>query len=91
MKCGVHLLSPRAACRSSIASALPFLKDLVAEVCEEAGYKQLDDLIMTYKRPDGKFATVTRSVTVAMLRKASALRLAPAEAKSGSTKKKSNR
>jgi len=72
-------------------STMDELQDLVAEVCEEAGYKQLDDLIMTYKRPDGKFATVTRSVTVAMLRKASALRLAPAEAKSGSTKKKSNR
>ena len=34
------------------------LQELVAEVCEEAGYKQLDDLVMTYKRPDGNFATV---------------------------------
>ena len=55
------------------------LQELVAEVCEEAGYNQLDDLIMTYKKPDGKFGTVTRSVTVNMLRESPALRLAPAE------------
>jgi len=62
------------------------LQELVAEVCEEAGYKQLDDLVMAYKRPDGEFATVTRSVTVDMLKESPALRLAPA-----STSKKSSK
>ena len=28
-------------------------------MCEEAGYQQLEDLVMAYKRPDGEFATVT--------------------------------
>ena len=56
------------------------LQDLVAEVCEEAGYLDLDDLVMAYKRPDtGEYATVTRSVTVEMLKASPALRLAPAE------------
>ena len=40
------------------------LQELVAEVCEEAGYKQLDDLVMTYKRPDGNFATVRQPTYV---------------------------
>jgi len=59
-------------------SCMEDLQELVAEVCEEAGYRELDDLVMSYKRPDGEFATVTRSVTVDMLKSAPALRLAPA-------------
>ncbi|KAL3931662.1 MAG: hypothetical protein SGPRY_001032, partial [Prymnesium sp.] len=55
--------------------------ELVAEVCEEAGLSQLDDLVMTFKRPDGKYATVTRSVTIAMLRQSPALKLAPSDVK----------
>ena len=54
------------------------LQELVAEVCDEAGYGQLDDLVMAYKRPDGEYATVTRSVTIDMLKESPALRLAPA-------------
>ena len=38
------------------------------QVCEEAGYQQLEDLVMAYKRPDGEFATVTASATIEMLR-----------------------
>jgi len=54
------------------------LQELVAEVCDEAGFRQLDDLILQYKRPDGKFATVTRSVTIKSIKTSPALRLAPA-------------
>jgi len=72
------------------------LQELIAEVCEEAGYRELDDLVMSYKRPDGEFATVTRSVTVDMLKAAPALRLAPAGAvtaakPSGGGKEKSSK
>ena len=56
------------------------LQDLVAEVCDEAGYRDLDDLVMTYKNEDGEYATVTRSVTIEMLKASPALRLAPANA-----------
>ena len=67
------------------------LQELVAEVCEEAGYRQLEDLVMAYKRPDGEFATVTRSVTIEMLRESPALRLAPKAAKAaGASKSKSS-
>lgn len=66
------------------------LQEMVAEVCEEAGYKKLDDLIMTYKRDDGVFATVTRSVTIDMLKESPALKLAPAqESSKRSSKSKS--
>ena len=41
-----------------------YMQELVADVCEEAGYAELDDLVMAYKRPDGEYSTVTRSVTV---------------------------
>ena len=51
---------------------------IIAEVCEEAGFLELDDLVMAYKR-DGEYVTVTRSVTIEMLKDSPALRLAPAE------------
>ena len=57
------------------------------QVCEEAGYTHLDNLVMAYKRPDGEFATVTKSVTVAMLKESPALRLAPTSAPTGPCKK----
>ena len=53
------------------------VQDLVAEVCDEAGYRDLDDLVMSYKQPDGSFAIVTRSVTIEMLKASPALKLAP--------------
>lgn len=64
------------------------LQELVAEVCEEAGYKDLDDLAMAYKDEEGEYRTVTRSVTIEMLKSAPALRLAPAaERKERASKK----
>ena len=48
-------------------------------MCDEAGYSDLDDLVMEYKRADGEFATVTRSVTIRTLKASPALRLIPAE------------
>ena len=57
------------------------------QVCEEAGYTHLDNLVMAYKRPVGEFATVTKSVTVAMLKESPALRLAPTSAPTGPCKK----
>ena len=63
------------------------LQELVAEVCEEAGYKQLDDLVMMYQRDDGEYATVTRSVTVEMLKASPSLRLAPSSSRKKSSKK----
>ena len=75
----------RCALKISMASItnLGDLQELVADVCEEAGFTQLDDLVMLYKRPDGEFATVTRSVTIAMLKQSPALRLAPAASAKG--------
>jgi hypothetical protein len=57
------------------------------QVRKEAGYTHLDNLVMAYKRPDGEFATVTKSVTVAMLKESPALRLAPTSAPTGPCKK----
>ena len=49
-------------------------------MCDEAGYRDLDDLVMSYKTESGEYATVTRSVTIEMLRASPALRLASAAA-----------
>jgi len=79
----LHLeLTPNDKCSLQISMgsvvSIDDLQELVADVCEEAGYAELDDLVMAYKRPDGEYSTVTRSVTVAMLKASPALRLAPA-------------
>ena len=46
---------------------------------------------MSYKTPDGSFETVTRAVTMAVLRAAPVLRLAPASRPQPSVKKGSSR
>lgn len=56
--------------------------------CDELGHDQLDNLAMSYKTPDGSFETVTRAVTMAALRAAPVLRLAPASRPQPSATKK---
>eukprot|EP00965_Chrysotila_dentata_P138073 4567478-Pleurochrysis_carterae.AAC.1 len=53
------------------------LQNLVADVCEEAGIDDLDEMLMSYQTSSGKWKTVTRSVTMKKLKSTSALRLAP--------------
>jgi hypothetical protein len=85
-------VSPEERCALKISmdgiESMEDLQDLVAEVCDEAGYSDLDDLVMSYKTPDGQYATVTRSVTIDMLKASPALRLATAETKSAPKKPK---
>lgn len=54
------------------------------DVCEEAGLDGLtDDLVMSYQRDDGSYATVTRSVPLEAIVEAPTLRLKPAKSKKG--------
>ena len=53
------------------------MQDLVAELCDELGHEQLDNLSMSYRKRDGSFATVTRHVSLKELRGSRMLRLAP--------------
>ena len=56
----------------------------IADVCEEAGLDGLtDDLVMSYQRDDGSYATVTRSVPLEAIVEAPTLRLKPAKSKKG--------
>ena len=56
----------------------------IADVCEEAGLDGLtDDLVMSYQRDDGSYATVTRSVPLEAIVEAPTLRLKPAKSKRG--------
>jgi len=84
--------SERCALRISMGSinSMEDLQELVAEVCEEAGYQELDDLVMSYKRPGkAEYTLVTRSVTVEMLKASDSLRLAPASRSAASSASKS--
>ena len=52
-------------------------QSLVADLCDELGHDQLNNLVMSYRKKDGAFATVTRHVAIRELRASSMLRLAP--------------
>ena len=55
-------VSPEERCALKISmdavECMEDLQDLVAEVCDEAGYSELDALTMSYKRPDGEYANL---------------------------------
>ena len=56
-------VSPEERCALKISmdtvSDMADLQDLVAEVCDEAGYRDLDDLVMTYKAANGVRADIS--------------------------------
>ena len=81
------MLLARERCELSSSSSRCFrggLSAQIADVCEEAGLDGLtDDLVMSYQRDDGSYATVTRSVPLEAIVEAPTLRLKPAKSKKG--------
>ena len=63
---------------ADLAEVMLSARPIFQRRCDELGHDQLDNLAMSYKTPDGSFETVTRAVTMAALRAAPVLRLAPA-------------
>ena len=61
-----------------------FLVLAAGDVCEIGHLDGLtDDLVMSYQRDDGSYATVTRSVPLEAIVEAPTLRLKPAKSKKG--------